>query len=315
MKLSVILPCFNGADTIAVQLDALAQQQWSEPWEVIFVNNGSTDDSVAIAESYRDRLPNLRIVNAYTPPGSRQGVTHSYTVGIQAATGDAFVFCEADDEVASGWLTAMGQALQQHEFVAGALDYQRLNPSWLVGNKGCDRELQRMDHIIPGLGYSSGCKLGMRRSVYETVGGFDPACKAAWDTDYCWRVQQAGIPLHFIPHAMIYYRLPHSPLARYRKGKSWGECHMILIKKHGQPKVGWRAFKSLIRGGVEIVIYVLSLPVHSWSRQAFSDWIWSLGWEVGELQGMYRYLFLNRPIQHTQSPSTPLPREQGNILA
>ncbi|MCY7392121.1 MAG: glycosyltransferase, partial [Leptolyngbyaceae cyanobacterium CAN_BIN12] len=70
MKLSVILPCYNGAETIAVQLNALVQQQWSEDWEVIVVNNGSTDNSVEIVEEYRDRLP-LRIVNAHTPPEPR----------------------------------------------------------------------------------------------------------------------------------------------------------------------------------------------------------------------------------------------------
>lgn len=120
MKLSVILPCFNGADTIAVQLEALANQQWSEPWEVIVSNNGSTDESMAIVERYRNRLPNLLIVDAHAPPEPRRGVTHSYNTDIKAATGDAFVFCEADDEVAPGWLTAMGEALKHYDFVACA---------------------------------------------------------------------------------------------------------------------------------------------------------------------------------------------------
>lgn len=64
MKLSVILPCFNGAKTIALQLEALAHQCWSEPWELVVVNNGSTDDSMQIVQSYRNLLPNLRIVDA-----------------------------------------------------------------------------------------------------------------------------------------------------------------------------------------------------------------------------------------------------------
>jgi len=61
MKLSVILPCFNGAETIALQLEALANQQWEGDREVIVSNNGSTDDSMEIVERYRDRLPNLRM--------------------------------------------------------------------------------------------------------------------------------------------------------------------------------------------------------------------------------------------------------------
>ncbi len=124
MKLSVILPCFNGAKTIAVQLEALVQQCWSEPWELVVVNNGSTDNSMQIVESYRDRLPNLRIVNAHVPPAPRLGVSHSYNVGVQAAKGDAVAFCEADDEVAPDWLATVGTALDRYDFVSGALGYE-----------------------------------------------------------------------------------------------------------------------------------------------------------------------------------------------
>jgi len=53
MRLSVIIACLNGADTIGVQLKALANQQWSEPWEVIFADNGSTDGIVTIVEQCR----------------------------------------------------------------------------------------------------------------------------------------------------------------------------------------------------------------------------------------------------------------------
>ncbi|MDB5945273.1 MAG: putative b-glycosyltransferase, Glycosyltransferase Family 2, partial [Ramlibacter sp.] len=130
MKLSVILPCFNGAATIAVQLDALIRQQWPGGWEVIVVNNGSTDRSMEIVEQYRDRLPGLSIVQAHVPGTARLGVPHSYNCGIKAATGEAFVFCEADDEVAPGWLMAMGKALAQHDFVAARLDHEKLNDEW-----------------------------------------------------------------------------------------------------------------------------------------------------------------------------------------
>ena len=69
MRLSVILPCFNGAATIAVQLEALTRQTWSDGWEVVVCNNGSTDASMAIVAEYRDRLPGLRIVEVHEGTG------------------------------------------------------------------------------------------------------------------------------------------------------------------------------------------------------------------------------------------------------
>ena len=55
MELSVIIPCFNAEVTIVVQLEALANQRWSKPWEVIVSDNGSTDNSMEIVKSFMKR--------------------------------------------------------------------------------------------------------------------------------------------------------------------------------------------------------------------------------------------------------------------
>jgi len=127
LKFSVIIPCFNAADTIAVQLEALAGQRWSEPWEVIISDNGSTDESLKIVERYKERLPNLHVVNS----SDRQGAAHARNVATLAATGDAFLFCDADDEVAPGWLSVMAEAVSMHDFVICRLDTEKLNAPWL----------------------------------------------------------------------------------------------------------------------------------------------------------------------------------------
>ena len=59
--ISVVLCCHNGERTLVDQLSALAEQRYDGKWEVVFVDDGSTDSSVSIAESWSDRLP-LRIV-------------------------------------------------------------------------------------------------------------------------------------------------------------------------------------------------------------------------------------------------------------
>ncbi|WP_236849407.1 glycosyltransferase family 2 protein, partial [Chlorogloeopsis fritschii] len=128
MNISVIIPCFNAADTIAIQLEALANQQWSQPWEVIISDNGSTDNSVSIVEQYQTRIPNLRIIDS----SDRQGAGHARNVAAKVAKGDSLLFIDADDEVAPGWLAAMGEALSKYDFVAGYDDYNKLNDPWIV---------------------------------------------------------------------------------------------------------------------------------------------------------------------------------------
>ncbi|MES1211451.1 MAG: glycosyltransferase family 2 protein, partial [Acidobacteriota bacterium] len=130
-KLSVIIACLNAASTLRDQLDGLAGQTWSgdweRDWEVIVADNGSTDGSQALVESYRGRIPGLRVVDA----SDRKGQAHARNVGSVHATGDALLFVDADDQVAPGWLEALAAALSRHAFVACRYDNQALNPAWV----------------------------------------------------------------------------------------------------------------------------------------------------------------------------------------
>lgn len=296
MKISVILPCFNGAKTIAIQLEALTKQQWSEYWEVVVVNNGSTDKSMAIVEQYRERLPNLRIVEAHEPSQPRRGVAHSYNTGVKAATGDAVVFCESDDEVAPGWLTAMGEALQQYDFVAGALEYRKFNEAWQLGTGEHNQEKKLIQCTLPPyLPYASGCNLGMKRSVYKAVGEFDVSVLGSWDTDFCWRAQYIGIELHYVPNAIIHYRYRRQYRAMYRQGKSWGEAHILLRKKH-EPDINWGKI-PVLRYLLGICSYLPKGFVRIHNRTAFTEWLWGLGWEVGLFKGLVKHVvFPSRQI-------------------
>ena len=286
MKLSVILPCFNGAETIALQLEALANQQWDGDWEVIVSNNGSTDDSMEIVERYRDRLPNLRIVNAHTPPEPRLGVTHSYNVGIQAATGDAFAFCEADDEVTPGWVAAMAKALINYDLVAGPLDYTKLNPDWLVKAFGTGIQLKKFNVVefIHPAPYASGCNMGMRRSTYETVGSINQAIRYVWDMEYCWRVQDAGFQLHFVPDAVAHYRLRHTLRGLFRQNRNWGE-EQALLRRLNHRAIGRLA---IVKDSVSVLINVLGV-VTIFSKTRWARWAFNTGWHVGNLRGNARY--------------------------
>jgi glycosyltransferase involved in cell wall biosynthesis len=300
VKLSVILPCFNGASTVAVQLDALTRQHWAGGWELVVVNNGSTDSSMEIVERYRDRLPGLKIVEAYVPGTPRLGVPHSYNVGINAATGDAFVFCEADDEVAPGWLAAMGQALSQHDFVVARLDHRKLNAEWLhprhgEGYQGAGlARLDRKPHYL----MASACGFGMRRQLYEKVGALSTTFPIAHDAEYCWRAQQAGYTLHFEPNALIHYREKSALKDRFRQGRNWG-LDTTRVHQHYQQPLGRLALlrqliaigRSLPAGMRAGLHWAFGPPL---ARQLLADWVWDMGWSTGKLQAIVRHRVARR---------------------
>lgn len=288
MKFSVILPCYNGADTIAAQLDALTHQTWSEAWEVIVVNNGSTDDSMAMVESYRDRLPDLHIVQAYEPPAPRLGVSHSYNVGLRAATGDAIAFCEADDEVDPDWLNALGRGLQTYDCVTGSLDYTRLNEPWILEMHGAGAQSQELISVKfpPYLPFFYGCNLGFHRRVYEAIGAIDESYFCAWDMDYSFRLQIAGFSLGFVPDAIVHYRVRHEFGAIYRQSRRWGEEHPLIRKRYGS-----RMGKLEIpKRTLFLVGHLLRIVLVYQNRAKLAGWVFKLGWDVGELQGLFKHV-------------------------
>lgn len=279
----MVIPCLNAAATLATQLDALAAQSWPGEWEVIVADNGSTDGSRELAESYRDRLPGLRVVDA----SDRRGQAHARNVGAAAATGDALLFCDADDEVAPGWLAAMGRALALYEFVACRYDNERLNPAWVQRTHLNPQKdgLTRYDYP-PYLPHAGGGGLGVLRRVHEEVGGFDESMPALEDTDYCWRIQRAGHPLVFAPEAVVNIRHRHDHGSIFRQGVSYGQHNVLIYKKYralDMPRLGWLPGLSRWAG------LLLRTPRLLLTREGRARWAWQLGWRLGRLKGCWKY--------------------------
>lgn len=285
MKLSIIIPCYNGASTLGIQLEALANQSWQEPWEVIFANNGSTDDSLRIAERFRDRLPNLRIVDA----SARQGQPYALNVGASCAQGEALAFCDADDEVASGWVAAMGEALREYDFVACKMEMEKLNPSWVFYAIGMHQQRKGLQKISypPYLYHAGGGTLGVKRLLHEAIGGFDESLPYLHDTDYCFRLQLAGTKLHFVPEAVIHIRLRKKMTGICRQAYHYADYNVKLYKKY-----------HLLTG--ESVLQPWRGYLHKWNRllwqsirtrgkQQIARLMWDFGWQIGILTGSIKY--------------------------
>ncbi|MBD2107638.1 glycosyltransferase [Nodosilinea sp. FACHB-13] len=271
--LSVIIPAYNAATTIADQLDALYQQVFAGPWEIVVGDNGSTDGTLDVVRRYQQTMPHLKVVDA----SARRGAAHARNMACAQAQGDALLFCDADDAVAPGWLAAMAAALEQHDLVCGRREMAQLN----------DRnEFSAALTSIEGTGklyhpfrpFGSASNLAVKRVHHEAVGGFDGQFLALQDIDYCWRIQALGVTLHEVKDAVVNFRFRGDVRSNFRRLKKFGYYSARLYRKHwayGFPKgMLFKCFLSLPLVPVKFVVRVRDRPT-------LFLWFLNLGWSLG----------------------------------
>jgi glycosyltransferase involved in cell wall biosynthesis len=277
--LSVVVCAHNEQRHLAEQLAALTGQQWEGDWEVIVVDNRSTDRTRDIVIDWAVQDPRLRLVRA----DDRAGQSYAMNVGVAQARADRIAFCDADDVVAQGWVAAMADGLSRHQVVTGPSELDRLNPSWLADSRGrtIEQPLGSFSGIFPCI---RGADWGVRREVYERLGGMSEHYRAGQDIDFSLRCWLAGVEIVGLPGAVVHYRYRQAPRELWRQGYTYGYSRPViarLLKQHGlarpAPLGGWKSW----------VLLVTTLPSVV-TKHGRSRWMWVAGNRMGQLVGSVR---------------------------
>jgi GT2 family glycosyltransferase len=282
-RLSVIITTYNRADQLRQQLDALCLQVYPQRWEVLVVDNRSTDHTLQMLQEYAARLP-LRIVLAT----EQQGRPYAVNVGAAAARGDALIWLDSDDVIEPGYLLAMGRALSRHTFVGGRLDTIRLNPPWLHGRRRPvqESELPRLMGHHP---FVVGAALGVRTDAFHEVGGCDEAMHSLEDVDLSWRLHDAGhIPV-FVPDAIVHYRYRQDLRGIWQQERAYGRWEAALVVKHRELGLPPRQARTVLAGWAQILRAVAS----SYSRPGRARLTTATAAAVGRFEGSLRHRVLH----------------------
>jgi glycosyltransferase involved in cell wall biosynthesis len=284
--LSVIIPCLNAEETIGAQLEALSREEWDEAWEAIVSDNGSTDRSRAVVESFAGKVPGLRIVDS----SDRRGPAHAMNIGARAAHGERLAFCDADDVVAPGWVAAMGRALAEHDFVSSRLNSKQLNAPWVqeVRTEPPDGQLPVSWHP-PHLPFTGAGAIGVAKALHASAGGFDESLSALFELDYSFRLQMRGVTLVLVPEATIYYRWRNSLGGIYRQAH-WYARNSALLQKRYRPES--ERSPGLARWLItKWKPIVLQIP-HVVRKGGRARMAWLLGWQFGRYRGSIEHRVL-----------------------
>jgi glycosyltransferase involved in cell wall biosynthesis len=267
---SVVIPSLNSAATLGAQLDALALQTYDGPWEVVLLDNGSTDGSDALALEWADRLPGLRVSRV-----AERGISHVRNAARGAAGGDLLAFCDADDVVVPGWLAALVRAAERHDVVGGRLDDLSLNAPDVVAWRGAmplDAPLVPLGHLP----LAPGGNCAVWADVVDALGGWDAGYVAGSDdVDFCWRATDAGYSVGWSADAVIAYRYRADTRSLYTQYFRYGRTEARLVRRFPAVRRSslrdvarvWkgllRRLPSLRRAGVGRVVLLREIAYHA----------------------------------------------------
>jgi glycosyltransferase involved in cell wall biosynthesis len=323
VRISVIIATRDRAAQLADTLRTITAQRCAEPFEIVVVDNASTDDTATVVETAgRGGAP---VVYVFEP---KSGKSHALNTAIARARGDLLVFTDDDVLPSTDWLSAYVRAFQETgaDFAAG-----RILPLWEVTPPGwmspalhgvlsaADGGTRRLpirngakDAIMP-----LGANMALRRHVVDRIGGWNTdlgklqgTLRTGEDHDFFLRMIDAGFHGVFEPEALVEHRVPAERL-KLQYFHRWfydnGQIDARMEERH--PTTG---------------SYLLRVPRYLW-RQALADVgqvllglitldakrivasITRLAWFAGHL----RYSWRSRrqaAIQSVAAHTAPLPR-------
>jgi glycosyltransferase involved in cell wall biosynthesis len=286
LNVSVVIPAHNASGTLDLQIDALARQDFRGSWEVVVVDNASTDHTAQLVANWIDKLACLRVVTCH-----ELGVNRARNAGVRASVGECVLLCDADDIVSTSWVREMNAALATYDLVGGRLDYTRLNRPRIRGTRG-HPSVENLPTTFAGdLPYAIGANMGFRRSVFDAVAGFDEsfARGGADEVDFCWQAQYEGFTIGFARGAVVHYRFKDRLRLLARQHYFYALGHAHLYAKHRAlgrlPPQSERQRWSLLYEQVKRLAHVERLvkPEHRWL------YVRRAAWFAGSLRGLVQH--------------------------
>ncbi len=228
-KLSIIIPVYNSAQGIEVTLRSVLCL--SEYFELIIVDNNSTDNTYVVAKEYADEHDNVTVVQ-------ETEIQSSYAArnkGIKHATGDILVFLDADQRVTDGWLEAALTCLdeQDADYLAPDIELDAGDNPTLIGQYNKTTGFPIADFLTYHRYAPTSCLI-VRRELIDDVGGFDDRLISGGDLEFGNRVDDAGYKLGFCPDAKIIHPTRNTFRELSKRNIRIGRGHCQL--QHYYPK-------------------------------------------------------------------------------
>src|SRR3954451_20649569 len=249
MRFSILIATYNRAEQLRETLASLSRLEIDTPWEVVVVDNNSSDHTREVVEEAARLFP-VRVRYVFE---HEQGRSAALNAGFRVAEGEIFVTTDDDVRVDKDWLKHIefGLATKQCDYVGGRVIplWESEPPRWLPRSNGrlwavialldYGRESLRFGARVP-----LGVNMAMRRQAIERIGGFDTRIGRKAGTllgqevrEWCMRAHAAGLTGYYVPEMVVQHLIPTARLnkAYFRRWFFWrGISRAMLYAQSGK---------------------------------------------------------------------------------
>src|SRR6266508_4457431 len=239
---SLLVPAYCEELVLGATLDALHRLDYPE-YEVVVVDDASTDATPAIARGHVERDPRFRLLRKTTNEGKAMAMNDAMPV----LRGEIVVVVDADARLRPDALRSMVAHFVRLPRVGAVTGNPRV-----ANRRGLITELQRLEftsivsilrraQVVWGRILTvSGVISAFRRSALEDVGLFDPSM-ATEDIDVSWRLQRRFYDVRYEPRALIDMSVPTTLRGLWRQRRRWAIGLVQVLRRHGGAVTSWRS--------------------------------------------------------------------------
>jgi cellulose synthase/poly-beta-1,6-N-acetylglucosamine synthase-like glycosyltransferase len=255
---SVVVPVFNGAHTIEACIEALLAQDYdAERYEVIVVDNMSTDDTETLVGSYPVTLLHEH---------ARQSSYAARNTGIEAARGEIVAFTDADCVPAADWLGKLVAAFSEPTVVGAGGAVIAAEPAGDLARLVAELDPLRNGARMAEDSYVSlvGANAAYRRDALQAVGCFDDRMTTGGDIDLSWRVQRERLgEVLYVPDSTVLHQHRDTVSGVFREFRRYGYCSGTFAwHMRDQPDypecAAWQG-RTMLRQALAMTTYAASL--------------------------------------------------------
>jgi GT2 family glycosyltransferase len=224
-NVSVVVCSYNGAATLEECLRSLKQLNYPH-YEVILVDDGSTDQTASIAGRFPDVIY-LRQEN--------RGLSAARNVGAQRARGEVVAYTDSDCVADEDWLQYLVQEMRRQQVdVIGGPNVPPPSDCniarCVAASPGAPSHVMFDDRLAE---HVPGCNMAFRRDKLLELGGFDDQFRQAGDdVDICWRFLEAGCRIGFAASALVWHHRRSTIRAYLKQQAGYGRAEALLYFKH-----------------------------------------------------------------------------------